>query len=267
MKRDEKSEGKLHNLLESCAFSQAEFFCFDSLSSTNDLAKELSSAGHGQGTLVLADCQTAGRGRMGRCFQSPDQSGLYMSLVLRPDENQQSPGLLTACAAVAVRRAVFELTGQQTDIKWVNDLYYGGKKLCGILAEGQIGSSVALETVILGIGINISVPKEGYAPEISGQAISLAEMPGQAPTFDRIELCAKIVSQFEAIYTAFPQKEFLEEYRAASLVLGKRISYQKAGVRYEGLALAIDDEAQLVVETGGKTESLGTGEVSLVRPL
>ncbi|MBQ9914716.1 MAG: biotin--[Clostridia bacterium] len=139
--------------------------------------------------------------------------------------------------------------------------------LCGILAEGEFGPDGALETVILGIGLNLSAPKEGYAPEICGQAISLAEMVGPIVSFDRLELCAGIVRAFEEIYRALPRVDFLEEYRAASCILGKEISYQKDGERQEGLAVGIDDEASLLVESGGTTKVLSTGEISFVRPL
>ncbi len=267
MKRDEKAEQKLHNLLQESAFSGAEFFCYEKVSSTNDLVKEFAKGGHGEGVLVLAESQTTGRGRMGKTFLSPRECGLYMSLLLKPVENAKNPGLLTAGAAVAVRRAVMRLIGLSTEIKWVNDLYYAGKKLCGILAEGEVGGKGTLETVVLGIGINLTAPEEGYAPEICGQAISLTEMTGTALTFDRLDLCAEIVKAFEEIYKELPRVDFLEEYRAASCVLGKQISYQKDGKRHEGLAIGIDDEACLLIEAGGKTETLGTGEISLVRPL
>lgn len=267
MKRDEKSEKKLHNLLQTCPFF-SDAFCCDSLSSTNDLAKELAAKESPQGTLVLAEAQTMGRGRMGRRFFSPRGDGLYMSLILRPERNQQNPGLLTACAAVAVYRAILKLTKISVQIKWVNDLYFDGKKLCGILAEGQVGTSGELDCVILGIGLNLQRPKEGYAEEIEGKTVSLAEMTAEASVPDRLTLCAGIVREFAAIYQAFPETDFLEDFRNASCVIGQRISYWQKGEQKEGEALSIDEQAGLVVRTDdGGTETLGTGEISLVRPL
>lgn len=173
MKRDALSEEKLSQFLSDCPwFSEA--VCFDVLPSTNDYAKQLATEGKQEGTVVLADSQTAGKGRLGRRFFSPEHSGLYMSLILRPKAFQQDAGLLTACGAVAVHQAILELSGVCTDIKWVNDIYFKNKKLCGILAESQFTSSGSFDFVILGIGINLVPPKEGYAEEIRGTATSLS---------------------------------------------------------------------------------------------
>lgn len=266
MKKDRFSEEKLSALLQRCpSFTSAH--CYDVLPSTNDLAKCLAEEGAEEGTVVLAQCQTAGRGRMGRHFYSPDKNGLYMSLVLRPDKDRCDAGLLTSCAAVSVYRAILELTGISVFIKWVNDLYYNNKKLCGILAESQLSPMGEFSYVILGIGINITPPEEGYAEEISGKTISLSELPISAVP-DQLALCAAIVKHWFLLYNQLFEKQFLEDYRKQSCVLGKDISYRKAGQQYFARAVSIDEEARLVVLDEKNVEHrLSTGEITMVRPL
>ena len=262
MNRDIQSEQKLFELLHDCTFFQ-DAICYDCLPSTNDLAKELAARGAPQGTVVLAESQTQGRGRMGRHFYSPKGHGLYMSLILRPDAQQNNAGLLTACGAVAAQQAILKLTGVSVSIKWVNDLYYQNKKLCGILAEGHVSESGTLDSVILGIGINITPPKEGYAAEIAGKTISVSEFVPQEP--DRLALCAAIVHQWADFYHKLPETGFLEIYRKASCVLGKTVRFIQNGNMQIGTAVDIDQQARLVVRlSNGEQTTLGTGEISLL---
>lgn len=264
MKNDRATEEKLSALLSDVpGFSSA--VCYRVLPSTNDEAKALAEAGANEGTVVLAGAQTAGRGRMGRHFYSPEHNGLYMSLILRPDKARQDAGLLTACAAVAVYRAVLELTGVSTHIKWVNDVCFDNKKLCGILAEGQIAADGQFSYVVLGVGVNITPPQNGYADEIQDTAISLFEITKNAVP-DRITLCAAIVRHWFLLYEQLLKREFLDDYRERSCILGEEISYIKDGEKHFGRAISIDEQARLVV-TGpnGREIHLGTGEVSTVR--
>ncbi len=264
MINDRTAEEKLTALLSDVSeFSSA--VCYSVLPSTNDEAKALAEAGAAEGTLVLAGAQTAGRGRMGRSFYSPEDNGLYMSLILRPDETKQDAGLITACAAVAVYRAVLELTGVLTDIKWVNDIYFDNKKLCGILAEGQIAPSGNLAYVVLGIGVNITPPQNGYAEEIRGKAVSLSEITKDAVP-DRITLCAAIIRHWFLLYNRLCERDFLQDYRERSFILGNEISYIKDGEKHYGHATAIDEQARLVITApNGEELHLGTGEVTTVR--
>lgn len=265
MERDFITENRLKKALFNCSF----FSCaqaFECVGSTNDVAKELGENGAEEGTVVLAKTQTAGRGRMGRRFYSPDNSGLYMSLLLRP-VGCDSLGLITAGAAVAMRRAIYEMIKTKVDIKWVNDLLFQNKKLCGILAEGRFRSDGSLSYVVLGVGVNLSMPQAGYAEEIKDKTISLKEI---APEYD-VEthaLASAFIQQFAKLYQALPNTDFLMEYRQASCLLGKEITYQKAGKLCTGRAIEIDDAAQLVVlsETGEK-QVLSMGEVHFVRKL
>ena len=267
MNRHTQSEQEISALLSDCGFfSSAE--CYDTITSTNDRAKELAACGAPQGTVVLSETQTNGRGRMGRHFYSPQGSGLYMSLILRPRASQADAGLLTACAAVSVWKAILKLTGVPVSIKWVNDLYYDNKKLCGILAEGQFDALGELDYVVLGIGINLRPPQKGYADEISGKTISLAELPLHNDVPEQLSLCVEIVKQWSLLYEALPETDFLHIYRDHSNILGKTIQFLKNGAVMTGLALSIDDCARLLIQReNGEIITLETGEVNLIRPV
>lgn len=266
MNRDQAAEEKLLLYLADCEFFQkAE--CYTLLTSTNDRCRELAAGGAPEGVVVLAESQTAGRGRMGRHFYSPAGDGLYMSILLRPTEQLKDVGLLTACAAVAVHEAIRTVTGIAVDIKWVNDLYYHNKKLCGILAEGQFDSEGALAYIIMGIGVNLRPPVAGYAAEIRGKTVSLAEM-ASGMIVDRLILCAAVLRQLAGLYQALPDLGFLQIYREASCVLGKTVRFEQNGQTNMGRAVAIDDQARLVVRRADGTEfALGTGEISFLRPV
>lgn len=236
-----------------------------SLTSTSDRVKELAQSGAKEGTIVLAGTQTAGRGRMGRHFYSPKGSGMYMSLLLRPNKTRNAPGLLTACGAIAAWKAIYQLTGTKVDIKWVNDLYFQNKKLCGILAEGQFDCNGALSYVILGIGINVTRPNGGYAPEIDDKTIALNEIK-QSSGIDYVSLCTSVISEFGRLYHDLPKTDFLSIYREQSCVLHQNITYEREGKQCCAKAISIDDCARLVVKTDdGRIETLESGEISLVR--
>ncbi len=266
MERKGFVEKKIASLLsEEPFFSQV--FYYDILPSTNDFAKEMASSGASEGTIVLAGSQTAGKGRMGRSFFSPEGDGLYLSIILKPDTGFD-PGLITACAAVAVRQAVEELMNLSVSIKWVNDLYIGNKKLCGILAEGHFSKDGLPDYIILGIGLNLKTPTGGYPEDLASIVTALSDVMPEEDIPDVSLLCVAIVKQFSRLYKKLPDVGFLETYRSASCVLGKRISYVLCGEKKVGTALLIDDSASLVVQNdNGETETLSTGEVSFVRPI
>lgn len=217
--------------------------------STNRVAKELARQGAAHGTAVLAARQTAGRGRLGRQFFSPE-GGLYLSVILRPQLEPRDLPLMTPMAAVAVCTALEQTVRVRPDIKWVNDLYLGGKKLCGILCESTG------EAVIVGIGINLRTPPEGFPPELN--AVSLegrvsAEVLAQAI---RRELCS--------LCDALPETNFVTEYRAHSLVLGREITvHPAAGQPYPAKAVDMDSRCRLVVETAAGRTLLDSGELSI----
>lgn len=227
--------------------------------STNTYAKKLAVAeGAADKTAVVSESQTKGRGRLGRKFFSPEKSGLYMSLILRPEMTAEESLFITIGAAVAVCRAIEKQTTFKPKIKWVNDIFLNGKKVCGILTEA--GSSIEnrmLEYVVLGIGVNV---KHTDFPE------DLKDIAGSIESEDNISrnrLCADIINEFLEIYKNPNREALIKEYKEKSLILGKEIEFIKNGIHYEGKASDINSEGNLVVETKDGKEVLNSGEVSL----
>ncbi len=221
--------------------------CFDSVDSTNLQAKQWARQGAPFGAAVLADSQTAGRGRLGRGFYSPD-GGLYLSLILPP---QQSPGQLTTLAAVAVRRAVQTHAGVSLGIKWVNDLLLDGKKVCGILVEG-LAEARGLTHAVLGIGLNTF---DADFPQ------ALRDSAGTLPVTHREPLAAAIINQVMAMLPRVP--DHMAEYRAHCLTLGQRVAFEHEGVQRAGIARQVDEEGALWVDTRKEPLRLLAGEVSI----
>lgn len=216
--------------------------------STNEYLKSLAKNGAPAGTAVLAETQTAGRGRLGRPFFSPPGSGLYLSALLRPAT--LDPGRITTLAAVVTAEAIEEICGLEVAIKWVNDLFFEGKKLCGILTEGA-GNGFA----ILGIGINVS--NRAFPPELAPIATSLERACGKVA--DRNRLAASILAKLK---NADPcSAAHMAEYRRRSLVLGREVGLPN-GERVR--AVGIDDDGALcVVGADGTPRRIATGEVSI----
>lgn len=236
-----------------------------SVGSTNLFIKQRSDI-LDDGFTVVSETQLAGRGRLGRTFLSP-KGGLYMSVFLLDHRIAADPVGLTVRAAVAVARAIRKLTGLAVGIKWVNDIYYNGKKLCGILAERVVLKGQA-DFTVLGIGVNVSSPKGGFAGEVSDIAASLSDF--SAVIFSKNELCAEILNQLEdCLVDKEPdsREKILDEYRALSVIIGKEVDVLRGDSSRRAAVLGIDDDAALYVQyTDGTTDILRTGEVS-TRPI
>lgn len=227
---------------------------YDVIDSTNNGAKLLAKNGAAHGSVLLARRQTAGKGRLGRAFYSPPDAGVYMSVILRP-RCQEKFLMLTSAAAVAVCRGIQAACGLETKIKWVNDIYYSGRKLCGILAESALGKE-GLEYVVLGIGVNVL--RTAFPEELSGKAVSLEE--AGISDADPNRLAAEILNALESCL----EQDFLDEYRRRSCVLGKRIRVLRGNESFDAVADAFDQEAHLHVRTDmGEEIILCSGEVSL----
>ena len=235
---------------------------YDTLESTNRTAKLLALEGAVHGTLVLAGGQTAGRGRLGRSFTSPAGKGVYCSVVLRPPLPAANAQTATIGAAVAVCRAVQMLCGLELAIKWVNDLYYRGKKVCGILTEaGTDLESGQLEWLVVGIGLNLTSRPEDWPEELRPIAGSL--YPGGPAPVSRAALAGAIARELLGLCPAF---DCLDEYRARCFVPGHWVTVCTGTESYAAKAVAIDDAGRLIVQReGGRTEALCHGEVS-IRP-
>lgn len=227
--------------------------------STNRVAKELAAQGAPEWTTVVAKRQTGGRGRMGRTFFSP-AGNLYMSIVLRPTVRAENVLLITTAAAAAVHDAVLELFSASPKIKWVNDLYLCGRKICGILAEAVFTQN-SLDCVILGIGVNISRPKEEMPDDIKDIYGYICECAEEDATD---ALCARIYERLKEYYDNLEAKPHLSKYRKHLSLCGKEITVLQNGKELPALSLGIDDNFRLLVKYDDGTEdALSFGEVSI----
>ena len=218
---------------------------YDTIDSTNTQAK-LSSIDQG---IFVAKHQTAGRGRQGKSFYSPDSTGLYMSVVLPITPMEAYEFSLTAAAAVAAARAIEEVCNISVQIKWVNDLYLHGKKVAGILTEADI------DRVIVGIGINITT--ESFPDDIPSAGSLDTE------NISKSKLAASFAENLFDI-TASKCREFMSEYRDRSMLLGKDISFKRDGNTYTAKALRIEDGGELTILSNGNELTLHSGEVQII---
>lgn len=231
---------------------------YEETDSTNRVAKELTTKGAKEGTLVLAKRQNGGRGRMGRSFFSPE-GGIYMSMVLRPHISAEHALLITTCTAVAVARAIERVCDVKAGIKWVNDIFVNGKKVCGILAEaGFGGTSGSPDYVVLGIGINV---KKQSVPEELKEIVGCLEDTGQ--TVLKEELIAAVWEEFAALYPTVSTAVYMDEYKERSILLGREVTVFSAEGDYRAVVTDIDKEGHLVVRRDGKKEMISCGEVSV----
>lgn len=261
---DVLSEAEIRRYLKTEGLS---FTVLQEVGSTNTLLKELAAGDAPHGTVVAAGRQTAGRGRLGRSFYSPSGTGLYLSLLLRPKLPAAKAGLLTACAAAAAAEAIDEIAGVTTGIKWVNDLFLNGKKICGILTEGSVDcENGQLNYAVVGIGINITPPKEGW-PEELREIVGAIRSDHDAPAC-RSRLAAAILDRFMAYYADLRSRSFYPVYRAKSLAIGKEVRLiGPSGESEEATVLDIDrDFALLCRMADGSSRRVSSGEISLRLP-
>ena len=242
---------------------------YPEVTSTNTMLKQEAVQGEPEGKVILAERQTAGKGRLGRRFFSPENTGLYMSLLLRPELAPQESLLLTTAAAVAAAKAIESVTGEPAAIKWVNDIYCRGKKAVGILTEGGMQTdSRRLAYAIVGIGINLWPPEGGFPEELRGIAGSVfPEKPMRARL--RETMAALVLSELMQIYPVLTQRKFMQEYRSRSMVIGRQVRLQTAEHTLSVdsplvKVLDIDDDAQLVIQdSDGQIRRVSSGEVSV----
>lgn len=229
--------------------------------STNTRLRESAEQGETEGAVLIAAEQTKGHGRLGRSFHSPAQTGIYLSMLLRPTDSAAQAVSITTAAAVAVCEAIEALTQQKAQIKWVNDIFVRGKKVCGILTEGKLNlQSGQLDYAVLGIGINAYEPEGGFPAELREIAGALLTDP--IPAF-RSRLCAEILSRFWKYYTA-PPDNLCDRYRTRSFVCGKRITVLRGGQSAQATAIDITDNYNLLVRyDDGSEEALSSGEISV----
>ncbi len=230
--------------------------------STNTLVKKMAESGEKEGFVLLAGEQTAGRGRLGRNFSSQKGTGVYFSILLRPDMKPSESLLITTCAAVSVAKAIEKNTAKMTSIKWVNDIYMRDRKVCGILTEASFDLECGkLSYAVLGIGINMYFPENSLPEDIRGIAGSVFD---EQPDGDMVsKIVADVINIFFDEYKVLVGKHFLFDYCSRSYLDGKAINVIKPDGTKEAVAIDIDNDFRLHVRyPDGKEEYLSTGEVS-----
>jgi len=245
-------------------FIGREIYYCESVPSTNDLAKELAQKGVPEGTLVVVEEQTGGRGRLGRVWHSPSGEGLWFSLVFRPPVTPARAFQMTILAAVALAEAIRIETGLPAGIKWPNDLLVDGKKLCGILTE----MSAEMERVnhmVLGVGINVNQDEGDFPVEVRQTATSLL-LQGGGP-LSRVNLLRNILASLERWYDRWIEEGFqpvLARWKDFTVTLGRPVRIHSMSESWEGWAEDVDDEGALILRLpDGSHRRVISGEVSL----
>lgn len=244
----------------------ASVLCLSSVDSTNTKLKKMALEGKvPDGQVVLADEQSCGRGRFGRRFSSPKGKGIYLSMLFCPKGLPSDIAKITAWTAVAAYRAVKEVCGIQTGIKWINDLVINQKKVGGILTElSASGESGELSSVVIGIGLNVNEQESDFPEEIRSIATSLAMESKQ--NYLRAKLAAQLIRELDELRFAWPQESqrFLQLYKANNITVGKEITVIQNSGKKQGIAAAINDDFSLEVRCeDGSCETLYSGEVSI----
>ena len=237
--------------------------CYDEVDSTNLEMIRLAKEGAPHGTLVVADSQSAGKGRLGRKWVSPKGTGIWMSILLRPDIAPQSASMLTLVAALAVVKGIDCETGLPVQIKWPNDVVLGGRKLCGILTEMSTEAG-AIRYVVPGIGVNVNMTE--FPPEVSETATSLRLELGRE--IEREPLIARMMEAFEGYYEKFLKTQDLagltEEYNRRSVNLGRQVKVLDPAGNFQGEAMGIASQGSLLVKMAdGQVCQVISGEVSV----
>lgn len=240
-----------------------EVLYFDTIDSTNIKAQELAEKGYPSGTLVVADKQESGKGRRGRSWVSPSGTGIFMTLMIKPDINPNNASMLTLVAALAVAKAITSVTGEEALIKWPNDIVVNGKKVCGILTEMNAQFDY-INHIVVGIGINVH--NESFPEEISQMASSLMIEAG-GKRFHRAQIIAEIMSYFEQYYDTFLKTQDLSalvrEYDKLLVNRNKSVRVLDPKEPFDGKAMGITSKGELIVDTWESRKLVSSGEVSV----
>lgn len=236
---------------------------YESIDSTNTAAKKMAAEGAPAGTVLLADMQTGGRGRLGRSFHSPAGCGIYMSVILRPQCPAEHLMHLTCAVAVATADAIESATGLRPGIKWTNDLVVDRRKLGGILTELSLDKTGSVDYAVLGVGINCCQTLGDFPEEIRSIATSLQLCTGSP--IDRTAVAAAMIVSLEHMSRSITEAPvFLPRYRKDCITLGQPVSLLRGDEVRHGVALDIDDNGALVVKfDDGHAEAVNSGEVSI----
>lgn len=240
-----------------------EVLYFDTIDSTNTKAQELAEKGYQSGTLVVADKQESGKGRRGRSWVSPSGTGIFMTLMIKPDINPNNASMLTLVAALAVAKAITSVTGEEALIKWPNDIVINGKKVCGILTEMNAQFDY-INHIVVGIGINVH--NESFPEEISQMASSLTIEAG-GKRFHRAQIIAETMAYFEQYYDTFLKTQDLSalvrEYDKLLVNRNKSVRVLDPKEPFDGKAMGITPKGELIVDTWESRKLVSSGEVSV----
>ena len=240
-----------------------EVLYFDTIDSTNTKAQELAEKGYPSGTLVVADKQESGKGRRGRSWVSPSGTGIFMTLMIKPDINPNNASMLTLVAALAVAKAITSVTGEEALIKWPNDIVVNSKKVCGILTEMNAQFDY-INHIVVGIGINVH--NESFPEEISQMASSLMIEAG-GKRFHRAQIIAETMSYFEQYYDTFLKTQDLSalvmEYDELLVNMNKSVRVLDPKEPFDGKAMGITPKGELIVDTWESRKLVSSGEVSV----
>ncbi len=237
---------------------------FRQLQSTNDLAADLATHGAAEGTIVTADQQTRGRGRHGRSWHSPPETGIYVSIVLRPQAPPEKAPGLSLVAALALAESIKPLVGERVRIKWPNDVLISGRKTAGILTE-LTGHQGRIDHVVVGVGINVNQRSSDFPDDLHDRATSLRRATRKKQS--RVELLCRFLERFEKEYYRFirhglgPIHKSLIRY---STLIGRRVRLTEGRTTTEAEAIDIDIEGRLVIRVGNDQRAVCAGEVTLV---
>lgn len=242
------------------------FHYFITLESTNSRAMELARQGAPEGTLVLADSQTAGRGRLGRRWLSPAGKSLLFSVVLRPPLPAQSAAQITLVMSLAMANVLRQKNGLNAEIKWPNDILAAGRKVCGLLVEME-GQLDRLDFLVAGVGLNVNQGLEDWPPELKETATSLKQEAGVS--LDRAEILRDFLAEAERLYLRLLKGEFsalMREWQALSCMTGRQVRARVAGREILGMAIGLDPDGALQVRLdNGIIQRIVAGDIELIR--
>ena len=256
------TEARLKSMIKTELFAN-KIYAFWSVGSTNEFAYSRASQGETEGTLVIAEQQSKGRGRKSRSWDSPFNKGLWFSLILRPELPASRAGLVPYLAGVSVSEAIENLMGLEPDVKWPNDLLLNGRKFCGILSEVEFENST-IKFIILGIGINVNHKSNEFPAEFREQATSLHIESGAQ--IDRVELLSEVIWQLEKKYIAMKQNGFgdiINKWKKKCPQLGKEVSIVQDDEKYQGIFEDLNDEGCLLLRTkDNELNKIVTGDIT-----
>lgn len=238
-------------------------FFFPETTSTNDAATELAAAGQPEGTLVLAEAQVSGKGRLGRSWVSPEGCNLYFSIIFRPPVSPRRAHLITIMASLALATVLRREYGIAVGIKWPNDLLFNDRKLAGLLTELKAETD-RIDYVVLGIGINVNWAAADIPKEIRTIATSVREAKGRAVS--RLDLLAWFMEELENLYLGHGLESpgIMDDWRGFSCTLGRKVRIKAFGRVVEGTAENVDDDGRLLVNTGKEIELISAGDVEIL---